>query len=314
VILILLIGLILVGVAFGLFARTLLLPRFRAAEGLRQINVYGFKAAPAAALAEHRESAGRRLPRLGLSEGLDAVAGKVGGKLAGRGQGMSEENLRRLLLAAGFYTLPPRRFAGYQALSTLFLGVFFVWVALAGSSNPALSLVMVLIGVLVGWSLPLVYIRRRARMRAEQIDFAMPDLIDMLVATVEAGIAFSASLQLASQRFRGPLGDELRLTLQEHSMGLGLNQALNNMLERQNTQTVRSFVRALIQGEQLGVSVGQTLRNLSYDMRTLRRQLAEERAQKAPVKLVFPVVLLIFPALLVIVLGPAALTIRAIFH
>ena len=96
-------------------------------------------------------------------------------------------------------------------------------------------------------------------------------------------------------------------------MGLGLNDALNNMLERQNTASMRAFVRSLVQGEQLGVSIGQTLRNLSREMRTLRRQLAEERAQKAPVKLVFPVVLLILPALFIVTLGPAFLRIQAIF-
>jgi len=142
----------------------------------------------------------------------------------------------------------------------------------------------------------------------------MPELIDMLVATVEAGIAFGSSLQMAAKRFRGPLGEELRLTLQEQSMGLGLNQALDNMLRRQNTPSVRAFVRSLIQGERLGVSIGQNLRNLSHEMRTIRRQLAEERAQKAPVKLVFPVVLLIFPALFVVTLGPAALQMHAIFQ
>jgi tight adherence protein C len=97
-------------------------------------------------------------------------------------------------------------------------------------------------------------------------------------------------------------------------MGLGLNEALDNMLHRQNTPCVRAFVRSLVQGEQLGVSIGHTLRNLSTEMRTLRRQLAEERAQKAPVKLVFPVVLLIFPALFVVTLGPAFLRIHGIFH
>jgi tight adherence protein C len=176
-----------------------------------------------------------------------------------------------------------------------------------------LGILMVVIGLLCGWSLPMLYVKRRARARGERIDLDMPDLIDMLVATVEAGVAFSSSLQLAAKRLRGPLGEEVRLTLQEQSMGLGLNDALNNMLDRQNTASVRAFVRSLIQGEQLGVSIGQTLRNLSTEMRTLRRQLAEERAQKAPVKLVFPVVLLIFPALFVVTLGPAFLRIHEIF-
>ena len=151
-------------------------------------------------------------------------------------------------------------------------------------------------------------------MRAERIDLDMPDLIDTLVATVEAGIAFSASLQIASRRFHGPLGEELRLTLQEQSMGLGFDDSLTNMLDRQNTRSIRAFVRSLIQGEELGVAVGQTLRNMSHEMRALRRQLAEERAQKAPVKLVFPIVLLILPALLLTTLGPAIIRIHDIFH
>jgi tight adherence protein C len=141
----------------------------------------------------------------------------------------------------------------------------------------------------------------------------MPDLVDTLVATVEAGIAFSASLQIASRRFRGALGEELRLTMQEHSMGLSLQDSLTHMVERQDSPSMRTFVRSLVQGEQLGISVGQTLRNLSHDMRMRRRQLAEEKAHQAPVKMVFPLVLFIFPALLTVILGPAFLTISHIF-
>jgi tight adherence protein C len=227
---------------------------------------------------------------------------------------INEENLKRILQGAGFYTLQPGRFVGYQALGTVALGGVFIWLTVVGSTNPFLSMVTVVAAVLAGWCLPLAIVKRRARARAERIDLDMPDLIDMLVATVEAGIAFSSSLQMVAKRLRGPLGDEIRLTLQEQSMGLGLNDALNNMLNRQNTPSVRAFVRSLVQGEQLGISIGQTLRNLSTEMRTLRRQLAEARAQKAPVKLVFPVVLLIFPALFVVTLGPAALRIHAIFQ
>jgi tight adherence protein C len=308
VILVLLIGLVLIAVSFGLLARTLLMPRLRAAESLRQIDVYGFSgAAPASA----RQG---KLPKLHLRESIDALAGKIGELLSGRFKSMSEENLRRILQGAGFYTVQPRRFVGYQALGTVVLGALFVWFVLAGSTNPLLGIIVVVTAVLCGWSLPLTFVKRRARMRGERIDLDMPELIDMLVATVEAGIAFSSSLQMAAKRFRGPLGEELRLTLQEQSMGLGLNQALDNMLQRQNTPSVRAFVRSLIQGERLGVSIGQNLRNLSHEMRTIRRQLAEERAQKAPVKLVFPVVLLIFPALFVVTLGPAALRIHAVFQ
>src|SRR5438067_11672665 len=96
-------------------------------------------------------------------------------------------------------------------------------------------------------------------------------------------------------------------------MALAFTDSLNNLLELQNTRSIRAVVRSLIQGAQRRDSVGQTLRNLSHDMRTLRRQLAEERAQKAPVKLVFPIVLLILPAMFLITLGPAIIRIHGIF-
>ena len=157
---------------------------------------------------------------------------------------MSEENLRKILQGAGFYTVQPRRFVGYQALGTLAMGALFIWFVLAGDANPLLGIITVVTALLCGWSLPLTFVKRRARTRGERIDLDMPELIDMLVATVEAGIAFGSSLQMAAKRFRGPLGEELRLTLQEQSMGLGLNQALDNMLRRQNTP-VRARLRAV---------------------------------------------------------------------
>jgi tight adherence protein C len=233
--------------------------------------------------------------------------------VSGRVQSLSEENLKRLLLAAGYYTLPPRRFVGYQVLATLVLALGWLWLSIAAGSSPALIVVGTIVALLAGWTLPTLHLRRRGRSRAERIDYEMPELIDTLVATVEAGIAFSASLQIASRRFRGPLGEELRLTLQEQAMGLALNEALAHLYERCDTPAVRSFVRALAQGEQLGVSVGQTLRGLAHEMRIRRRQMAEERAQKAPVKLVFPLVLFIFPAMLIVVLGPAAIRIHEVF-
>jgi tight adherence protein C len=307
VILILLIGLVFVGVAFGLFARSLLLSRLRAAEGLRQIEVYGIRG-PAHLAPEHRP---RSSPR-DLRAIVDSLASRLGG-LGEHLQGRSEDNLRRLLLAAGFYSASPRRFAGYQALSTLCLGGVWIFFAVLSKPTPVLGTLGAVTAILAGWVLPMLYLKRRGRSRARRIDYEMPELIDTLVTTVEAGIAFAASLKIASRRFRGALGDELRLTLQEQSMGLGLDAALTHMVERQDTPAVRSFVRSILQGEQLGVSVGQTLRGLAIEMRARRRQAVEERAHKAPVKLVFPLVLCIFPALLVIILGPAALRLHGIF-
>ncbi len=163
--------------------------------------------------------------------------------------------------------------------------------------------------VFFGWMLPLVIIRRKARMRLQVIDRRLPDLIDLLVVTVEAGLGFGGALRLAADHVGGPLSDELRLTLQEQTMGLGVDDALSNLAARADTPGMRAFVRALAQGERLGISIGQVMRNLAVDMRKRRRQMAEERAQKAPIKMLFPLVFLIFPSLFIILLVPAVLQI-----
>ncbi len=132
----------------------------------------------------------------------------------------------------------------------------------------------------------------------------MPELVDLLVTTIEAGIGFGSALQLSRRRVRDPLGSELRLTLGEQSMGLTMTEALTNMLERTNrSASMRAFVQSIVQGETMGVSIGQTLRDLAVDMRKRRRQAAEERAQKAPIKLLFPLTFLILPAMLIVILG-----------
>ena len=213
------------------------MPRLRAAESLRQIDAYGFSAAAAAS----DGTPGSRLPRLHLREGVDSLAMSFGRLISSHVKSVSEENLRRILQAAGFYTLQPRRFVGYQALGTIVLGALAIWFAVVGNGSPAVSIVLVIAAFLGGWSLPLAYVKRRGRSRGERIDLDMPDLIDMLVATVEAGVAFSSSLQMAARRLSRPLGEELRLTLQEQSMGLGLNHALNNML---SVRTRRRYGRS----------------------------------------------------------------------
>jgi tight adherence protein C len=156
----------------------------------------------------------------------------------------------------------------------------------------------------LGWMLPILLLTRRARLRTERIDYELPELIDLLVVTLEAGLSFLASLHMAAARLQGPLGDELRLTLAEQRMGLSINDSLDGMLRRCETPALRTFVRSIIQGESLGVSTGQIMRNLAVEMRKRRRAKAEERAQKAPIKIIFPLVFLIFPAMFIVLLGP----------
>ncbi len=172
---------------------------------------------------------------------------------------------------------------------------------------------MLAYGVYAGWSTPLMIVRRRARARLDEIDLKLPDMIELIVVTVEAGLGFNASLQAASEKLDGPLANELRLMLQEQRMGLSSTQALRNMADRADTPAMRSFARAVVQGQELGVSIGHIMRALSVDMRKMRHAKAQERAQKAPVKMLFPMVLLLFPAMFILLLGPAAMQLISSF-
>jgi tight adherence protein C len=131
---------------------------------------------------------------------------------------------------------------------------------------------------------------------------------------LEAGVAFPQALRLASERIEGPLGDELRLTIQEQALGLSTLESLENWLLRSDTASVRGFVRAMVQGDKLGVSIGQILRNQAIEVRARQRAMVEERAQKAPIKILFPLVFLIFPAMFVIIIAPALLQINKVLN
>jgi tight adherence protein C len=289
-----LVGLFLLGLAVALVFRAALLPRLRMAETIETIDGYGY----AARQTESRQ--GR-----GLRAALDDVASVVGAMVARRFGGMREEELRAELMAAGLYAMQPRRFLGYRILSVLTVPAAWIWLAATSHMPFLLGALGTVVALLVGWSGPLVVVRRRARRRLERIDFETPELIDVLVVTVEAGLGLGSSLQVAGERLSGPLGDELRLALQEQSLGLPTDAALRNMLARADTPALRSFVRSIVQGESLGVSTGDIMRNLATEMRKRRRAAAEERAQKAPIKILFPLVFLIFPAMFVVLLAPA---------
>src|SRR5436190_15757792 len=295
--LLLLIGLALTGLAVVMVARLLVVERTPPPQLQAQMEAYGFEAAPLA-------GAPRR-----LSGQVDALAGTLGAILARHMKNFREDALRKELQAAGLYTLNARKFMGYRLLSTLALPLIWLWFASTSGAGPLRFMAGLLFAVAFGWQGPLVLVRRRSRKRLDEIDTQMPELIDLLVTSVEAGAALSGSLRLAATRFPGALGEELRLALQEQEMGLSATEALANMVARADTPAMRSFVRSILQGETLCVSIGKIMRDLAGEMRKRRRQMAEERVQKAPTKMLFPLVFLIFPAMFVVILGPAALQI-----
>lgn len=295
----LLLGLALLGVAAALGARALAFGRIAANQRLRSIEMYGFRR-PEAVDGEDRS---------GLD--LNNIAERLGRGAIKRFGRVDEAQTRRDLLGAGFYTLTVEAYLGYRIIATTLLTAFLLLIAFSVPS--VLIFLGVIVAGLLGWRIPMVIVQRRAKARYEEIDRELPELIDLLVVSIEAGVGLAGALQMMASRMHGPLGVELRFMQHEQSMGLGSDQALTKMLDRCDTPSVRSFVRSLQQGERLGVSIGAILRNLAVEMRSRRRQLAEERAQKAPVKILFPLVFLIFPAIFIVLLGPAVFALKDAF-
>ena len=216
---------------------------------------------------------------------------------------------RTRLIAAGMYTTTAERLLGAKFLAAV--GGAFLWLVL-GAAMGASGLVVVggMVGSgVIGWVLPTFIVDSRARQRRNQVERGLPDLIDLIVVTLEAGLSFPQSLRLAATKIKEPLSSEVRLTLQEQNMGLTLVEALEHMLARIDTPGVRMFARSIAQGETMGVSTGQIMRNLAIELRKRQRAYAEERAQKAPVKILFPILFLIMPALFIVILLPVMMRI-----
>jgi tight adherence protein C len=290
----LLAGLVLTGIAVSLAVRAFALGGIRRQRTLTQIAGYGFSV-PVAADSPER----RRGPRAVLG----ALALVVGGVVVAHLGSRREHEIRAQLRAAGRYQTEVETFVGYRATAAVAGPLLLLWLSAVSGSLGARQLVLAAFIGVQAWFLPSFLLKRRGARRLEQIDLEMPELVDLLVTTVEAGVGFAASMQLVARSVGGPLAQELRLTLREQSMGLTLEDSLENMLNRVDSAAVRAFVQAIVQGQTLGVSIGKILRDLALDMRKRRRQMAEERAQKAPTKILFPLVFLILPALFIVVLG-----------
>jgi tight adherence protein C len=291
-VILLLLAIVLSGIAVMAAARTIAFGMTRRRENLSQIAAYGFEGTEVAP--KERRSLGELVQRLVRSLG-DLALRHLDPK--------HEVELRARLRAAGYYSAEPATFLGYRITFALVVPVaWFLLLADAGALGARALLGIVMLGGL-GWVMPKFLLDRKATQRLQDIDREMPELVDLLVTTVEAGVGFASALQLVSRRVEGPLGQELRLALQEQSMGMTIEDALRHMLSRVDSASVRAFVQAIQQGQILGVSIGKILRDLALDMRKRRRQLAEERAQKAPTKILFPLVFLILPALMIVALG-----------
>jgi tight adherence protein C len=235
---------------------------------------------------------------------IDALAGRLGDFAAKRTSRSGEARIRDELISAGMYDTSPRKVLGYQLLVAIAAALLTFWLVPAMGGGIILTVVLTAAAGVGGWFAPLYYINIKKRQRFTRIDRQMPDMIDLLVVTIEAGLGILASMRVASETMADPLGQELRLTLQEQRMGL-----TESLGKRADTPNMRIFARSLTQGERLGVSISATMRNLSLEMRKRRKAAAEEIAQKMPIKMLFPLILFIFPAMFIVILVPMAINI-----
>ena len=226
---------------------------------------------------------------------------------------LSVDSISMKLLAAGVgRRISPTGFLalkGGAALGGLVLGTL-VGGRLGGIG--AALLAALLLGVL-GFFIPDYVLTLKARSRRERIQADLPDALDLLAVSVEAGLGFDGAVAKLSENMEGPLAEEFGLTLSEMRIGESRQEALKRMAERVDAPELSAFVRAIIQADTLGTTLGRILRVQAADSRLRRQAAAEERAMKAPIKMLFPTVLFIFPAMFLVILGPAILNIQELF-
>jgi len=215
---------------------------------------------------------------------------------------------RKLVLAGNPNNLSANDFVGVIGVSmVLVAGLIFMVMSLAGS-DPLSSALLSVVGLGIGYVLPSFWLGSKTRSRQKEITHAMPDALDLLVIAVEAGLGFDAAVQRYTEKSDNALAREFRRAIAEIRMGRSRRDALKEMVHRTEVPDLNTFISAIIQADQLGVSISRVLTVQADQMRILRRQRAEEQAAKAPLKMLFPMIFLIFPSMFIVILGPSVPT------
>ncbi len=224
--------------------------------------------------------------------------------------------LRRQLMEAGAPKgLGPTEFTGLRLLLGGGLAGLMLLMILASSSSLMLVVMIPVVIGFLGYLMPGVWLSSRIKRRKSEITRGLPDAIDLLTISVEAGLGFDPALGRVVEKWDNALTRELGRMLSEIRMGSSRRDAMRELANRANVEDLNTFISAVIQADQLGVSISQVLRIQSKQMRQKRRQRAEEKAQKAPLKMLFPMIFLIFPSIYIVILGPAIpLVIKAFHH
>ncbi len=246
----------------------------------------------------------------------DSVGTRVIGPLAGS-LGQKLENVlptswvrsfeRQLISAGEPITLKGFLVAAFLTEAVLLL--FGLTILSAGNLQGMKGIIAVIAAAGLGLYMPKMWLSSRVRGRQKIILKSLPDAFDLVTTCVEAGLGLDAALARVAEKEDGPFGEELTITLREISLGKLRRDALKQLSDRCGIDDLTTFVNAVIQAESMGTSIATVLRVQADQMRTRRRQRAEEQAQQAPVKMIFPLVLCIFPTLFIVILGPAALSV-----
>ncbi len=225
-------------------------------------------------------------------------------------QSFAETTERRLALAGNPGDLRVADWLGIKAVGVVVAAIlFFLLFTFLISTGWPLNLVLAAAGGVIGYIAPEFWLGGRVRKRQKAILLGIPDALDLLTISVRAGLGFDAALGKVVEKMKGPLVDEFRRALAEVRVGKPRRDALRDIIPRTEVPALTNFVGAIIQAEQLGVSISKVLQVQSEQLRIERRQRAEEQAAKAPIKMLFPLVGCIFPSLFIVILGPALILI-----
>ncbi len=242
---------------------------------------------------------------------LVARLSRMGGRL-GR-VSSTEVAERRLAMAGNPGDLRLTDWMGVKILVAIAVGVLMFLLLGVLSGNVAGGLFLGMVGFGIGYMLPEFWLGRKIKARQKVILIMIPDTLDLLTISVRAGLGFDAALAKVVEKLPGPLSDEFRRALAEVRVGKARRDALRDMVPRTNVAPLSAFIGAIVQAEQLGVSISKVLQIQSEQLRIERRQRAEEQAAKAPIKMLFPLVGCIFPSLFIVILGPAIISIVKTF-
>lgn len=221
-----------------------------------------------------------------------------------------EATRHKLDLAGNPNNWSPTEFLGIRGLAALLLAVLTFFLTMLANVEPLQRLLFTALLGFIGFFLPVYWLGSRIRRRQDEIVKTLPDALDLLTISVEAGLPFDGAMQRVADKWDNELSKGFQRVLTELRVGKARRDALRDMSDRMDVPDVTSFVAALVQADQLGISIAKVLRIQSEQMRIKRRQRAEEKAQQAPIKMLLPMTFLIFPTILIVILGPAVLILK----